>query len=38
MADMIHTLVIKLVNMLVDQGIEDVFPILARFDNAQGAQ
>ena len=28
MADMIHTLVIELVNMLVDQGIEDVFPIL----------
>lgn len=38
MADMIHALVIELVNMLVNQRVEDMFPILTCLDNAQGAQ
>ena len=38
MADMIYTLVIELVDMLVDQRVENMFALLTCGDDAQGAQ
>ena len=36
--DMIHALMIKLMDMFVGQCVENVLALFARFDNAQGAQ